>query len=88
MRQAQELLSLSAFQAELGKIGNERHPKALKDLSDIARLPSSQATLPSGKWAPGNVETKLVFSGALSILAVRSVYPNRTGSNCHIMLLQ
>jgi hypothetical protein len=49
MRQAQESMSLCAFQNELGNVGIERHPKAVKDLIDIARLPSSKSTLPSDK---------------------------------------
>jgi hypothetical protein len=47
MRQAQELLYLSAFHIELGHVGNERHHKALKDAIDIARLPTSKSTLPT-----------------------------------------
>jgi hypothetical protein len=38
---------LSAFHVELGQVGNERHPKAVKDPIDIARLPTSKSTLPS-----------------------------------------
>jgi hypothetical protein len=53
MRLAGKLLSLSVFQFEVGNVGNESHPDALKDGIDIARLPSSQATLPT--WQHGNL---------------------------------